>query len=641
MLFYFIMKSKKRYVRTKRIRDKKTRKGGTREREELIEKRMRMDQFRRMFMEAYENITKSIKTNNNSLLKESIKQLDTVYEKNKLGLDTLIPVTHQHIPIDKYTYNSTTPILRFEPVLVILFHASPDSSLRIEFVKSFMKNGGKLNLTSNKGNISALSQAIELEDKPLINFLISNKANKHKLSQSQKIKLEELLKREMISKKDTKSAFDSALESIPNIKILNLPKSSKNAVKLQIPMELSRISEEEPEFWKPIFEENEMTEIKTRLNTMMRSDCSIKGNEVILNGNRNPTWEASELWSVCKINKSIIPTYSVPIQNKRYEVFQSLIQDLPDDFARYQILLCAALLVFGIISKKMEGQDYNLLFKGGKAIQLALSRIPNTDVYDSEDIDVLIVPHNVDYHQEHVKNLAGHVSYLVKWFLNDPEFKFTISVQEPITDRGAEERIITNPSIFKLSYVKHQKKSKYDYKTHTNTFVDDFRQFSDIDFGEITPDKSPFFANVKEYQYVVKELNQSVLFRCPNIGSLLDEKIYYYSKYAHFWEILYGVKLNTKIDDPIIERMYRDKDKDIHKIKEKGYENITPNDCNRYLEKFKRAILALNKGLQKQRFPKLSPQELVTKEIQSIKTRLNDIQKDEPFKERIVQSLYS
>jgi hypothetical protein len=110
-----------------------------------------------------------------------------------------------------------------------------------------------------------------------------------------------------------------------------------------------------------------------------------------------------------------------------------------------------------------------------------------------------------------------------------------------------------------------------------------------------------------------------VLFRCPNIGSLLDEKIYYYSKYFQFKKMLEERK----------------------PITEEGYDKLTVIDCERFIEKFKRGILAMNKGLQKQRNPEILPDELLEKERNSIKTRLTRIGiTDETLKTSIVENLY-
>ena len=105
----------------------------------------------------------------------------------------------------------------------------------------------------------------------------------------------------------------------------------------------------------------------------------------------------------------------------------------------------------------------------------------------------------------------------------------------------------------------------------------------------------------------------------PNFGSLLDEKIYYYAKYTQFKKLLEERK----------------------PITEEGYDKLTVIDCERFLEKFKKAILAMNKGLQKQRFPEILPDELLEKERKSIKTRLTKLgTTDEDFKNMVVQTLY-
>jgi hypothetical protein len=123
----------------------------------------------------------------------------------------------------------------------------------------------------------------------------------------------------------------------------------------------------------------------------------------------------------------------------------------------------------------------------------------------------------------------------------------------------------------------------------------------------------------KEYKFYISELNQNIIFRCPNLGSILDEKIYYYAKYSELKKLLQEKK----------------------PITEEGYQQITIYDCERFLEKFKRAILAMNKGLQKQRKQKYDDDELLEREKNSINTRLTKLGiTDELLKQIIVQSLY-
>jgi hypothetical protein len=267
--------------------------------------------------------------------------------------------------------------------------------------------------------------------------------------------------------------------------------------------------------------------------------------------------------------------------------------------------------VFGIISEKMIGQDYKVIFKGGKAIQLVLAGMPETSVYKTEDIDVLIMPDiDIPYVESIVKNLSGHLAYLIRWFLNTPETQYNVSVQapNPLNTRA-------NPFIFKLSYSKVTQKRDY----RRQLMVDDFKQFSDIDFKETPTSVKLYFENSIAYTFFISELNQTLLFRCPNIGSLLNEKLYYYYKYFQFKKLL----------------------EERTPITEEGYENVTITDCDRFMDKFARAILAMNKGLQKKRNLGILPDELLEKEKTSIKSRLDNLGiKSKPLVAAIVQNLY-
>ena len=570
----------------KNCKQRKTRKirgGGDKEKKEKIVK----DSFRNMFMKAFKKLQDSIKSGDSKKLQDATEAFKNGFKGNQLGINTLIPVTNGTIPVDKYKYTSDiTPIIAFVPLLVVIFDNINDIMTRKILTKSFIQNKGNINLQSYTKNISALYAAIKLQDKELVKFLLENGADIKVLTDEQKQIMENLIKEEEIQE---------IIEKEPE----------KPIVKLSIPTDLPSDSGYnpgiEPEFWKPIFGENEMITIRQKINEMMNSDGNIPINNK----------EVTELWSVCKINQAMIPTYFTPTKNEPYESFGYFIGDQDVDFSHFNIVLCAALIVFGLISQKMVGQDYKLIFKGGKAIQLELAGTPETASYKSEDIDVLILPEtDIPYNELNVKNLSGHLAYLVRWFLNTPETQYKVSVQVP-----NPENTRANPFIFKLSYVKVIQKRDY----RKQMMVDDFKQFSDIDFKDVPQNIKLFFEKSKEYKFYIDELNQNVLFRCPNIGSLLDEKIYYYSKYTEFKNLLEERK----------------------PITEEGYENLTYIDCDRFLEKFKRAILAMNKGLQKQRFPGILPDELLIKERSSIINRLDKLGvKDDTIKEKILQNIY-
>ena len=150
--------------------------------------------------------------------------------------------------------------------------------------------------------------------------------------------------------------------------------------------------------------------------------------------------------------------------------------------------------------------------------------------------------------------------------------------------------------------------------------VDDFRPISDIDFKEMPQNIKELFGRTNDYKFYIPELEQNILFKCPNTGSLLDDKIYYYIKYIQFKQLL---EQNKPVVEPEFER-------------------ITIPECIRILDKFKRAILALNHSLQKKRFPMLQQNELLEKEKMSIMTRLDKIGNiNQILKKIIADSLYN
>ena len=557
--------------------------------------------FRSGFMKAFEILKKDSD--------KGVTAFKNLIRDNPLGINTLIPLTNNMVPV----YKRNSPgIIAFAPLLVVIFENIDDPSIKKRLADLFIKKMGNINLTDYTNKMSALSSAVKLQDKELVDFLLDNGADISVLTPEQKGALVTLalkkkweadakpipivpvpLEEPVVEKARTE-------EAIKKIEELHTPTQVIPLVKLAIPTELPETGyapDIEPEFWKPIFNENEMTILRQALREMLSKD-----NEIVID---KQTREAAQLWSVCGIIKTIIPTYYTQTKNAPYDVFGTLMSDQDIDFSHFNILLCASLLIFGIVSYKMVGQDYKLLFKGGKAVQLVLKGISEIGEYKTEDIDVLIIPNaEIPYDENNVKNLAGHISYLIKWFLQSPETKYNISVlpPNPANMRG-------NPFIFKLSYVKEIK--KYDHRK--NMMIDDFRQFSDVDFKKVPEDIMKHFDMATDYYFVISELNTKVLFRCPNLGALLDEKVYYYAKYMEIKNLL---TQKIPVTDP-------------------EYKTTTIPDCERFLEKFKRAILPLNKGLQRQRGKQ------VTAEKETMAPRLLKLNVTDPeLIKSVIDSLY-
>jgi hypothetical protein len=550
--------------------------------------------FRAEFMKAFEILKKDPN--------EGVAAFKRLIKKSPLGINTLIPLTHNMVPV----YKRNSPgIIAFAPLLVVIFENIDDSDIKKQIATFFINKKGNINLTDYTNKTSALSSAVKIQDKELVDFLLDNGADISVLTSEQKGALVALaLKKKweddskpipvptptLATAPVEEPMVDDAHieEAIKEIEEIHTPQRLTPLVKLAIPTELPETgyaADIEPEFWKPIFNENEMTILRQALRVMLSKD-----NEIMID---KQTREAAQLWSVCGIIKTIIPTYYTQTKNDPYEVYGTLMSDQDIDFSHFNILLCASLLVFGIVSYKMIGQDYKVLFKGGKAVQLVLKGIAEMGEYKTEDIDVLIIPNSdIPYIENNVKNLAGHISYLIKWFLQSPETKYNISVLPP-----NPANIRANPFIFKLSYVKESK--KYDHRK--NMMIDDFRQFSDVDFKKVPEDVMKHFDTATDYSFFISELNTKVLFRCPNLGALLDEKVYYYAKYMELKNLLTQHK-------PITEPEYK---------------TTTIPECERFLEKFKRAILPLNKGLQRQRGKQVAA-EKETMEPRLLKLKVTD-----------------
>ena len=557
--------------------------------------------FRAEFMKAFEILKRDPN--------KGLTAFKNLIRDNPLGINTLIPLTHNMVPV----YKRDSPgIIAFAPLLVVIFENTDDSSIKRRLADLFKKKMGNINLTDYTNKTSALSSAVKIQDKELVDFLLDNGADISILTPEQKGALVTLaLKKKweadakpipIVPTPLVEPTVDEAHieEAIKEIEEIHAPQRLTPLVKLTIPTELPETGyapDIEPEFWKPIFNENEMTTLRQTLREMLSKD-----NEIMID---KQTREVSQMWSVCRIIKTIIPTYYTQIKNDPYDVYGTLMSDKDIDFSHFNILLCASLLVFGIVSYKMIGQDYKLLFKGGKAVQLVLKGIAEMGEYKTEDIDVLIIPNaDIPYDENNVKNLAGHISYLIKWFVQSPETKYNVSVLPP---NPANMR--ANPFIFKLSYVKDTK--KYDHRK--NMMIDDFRQFSDVDFKKVPQDIMKHFDTATDYDFDISELNTKVLFRCPNLGALLDEKVYYYAKYMEIKNLL---TQNKPITNP-------------------DYKTTTIPDCERFLEKFKRAILPLNKGLQKQRGKQ------VTAEKETMEPRLIKLNVTDPELIRsVIVSLY-
>ena len=177
-----ITKGKRLNKKTRKQKIIKQKGGGEKEKKERIIK----DNFRNMFMNSFKKLQESVKSGNTEKLNLAIESFKNGFKSNQIGINTLIPVTNETIPIYKQNNSKTTPIIGFVPLLVVIFDNIDDTMVKKTFVKNFIENKGNINLLSYTNNISALSSAIKQQDKELVKYLIENKADIKLLTDEQK-----------------------------------------------------------------------------------------------------------------------------------------------------------------------------------------------------------------------------------------------------------------------------------------------------------------------------------------------------------------------------------------------------------------------------------------------------------------------
>jgi hypothetical protein len=569
------------------------------------------DTFRKMFKSLFTIIYNSQNKNDAVAYEKGITDFLNALKRHKTSINTLIPVTNNYMPIDKKTYSSSdTPLMGFVPFMSILIYNINNEKDLLRILIQFKRSSGNINLMSIKDEVSALSTATDAGKVDTMTELLKRGADINLLPETGKTKLLGLIPNALEHKEIQPEPVvqqPTVTETEPPVTETEPPISTRQITLLTLPYAMPESSgyptDNIPEFWAPIFNNtnNELLELREKILTILTNDNSIKMENNIM----------SDTWTICKMVQTMIPRYYVPNKNAPYMQGDTFYKDLDEDFMHYNMMLCACLIIFGILSNKMVGQKYDLIFKGGKAIQLVLGQIQNTDQYISEDIDILVKPKDgVEYNKAEIKSLALHIGHLAKWFLSSSELKTNISVLDP----DASDNIKRNPNIVKISYIKSTK--RYDYKKAKQ--VDEYKPLSDIEFKELPVEIVPFFSQVIKYSFYIEELDTNVLFVCPNIGAIIDEKLYFYVKYTSY-------KLRLEKGE---------------KITDAGYETVTLSDCDFYMNKFAKAILALSFGLEQSRNPEMSKDLLLDKQRKFIKRKLDNQSISDTLKTDVYNSLF-
>ncbi len=538
------MKKHKKSVK-KNMRQNKTRKrnkigGETISREQVRDEQFKKKRFRQNFKDLIIQITN--KKNINQALNSIIKDFN-----NSDNINTLIPISNTGKPLDVDTYTKKNPIVDFvSPIIVIFDNLSgkiSDSDI-IRLLNAYYKNGGNMNAPSNRFKITPFENEVNKKRINNIRILLNTSNSFHiiedGLTPEIKEKLSQLIPSEQKITSNSESLENQIVPHVIQHLSIPYPLPDNN--------DIGYNRDVVPEFWKPIFENGE--ELISLKNTFMNIYEIDKYTENV-----------QKRFQMCDLLEKLIPSYLT-----KYSLHQG---ESPKTLVTVNILNCFITLLYGIITYKLYEykQDYLLLFKGGRAVQLSLTDIPNVSKYFSEDADILIIPNksmNIPYNEEKMKNLSCHIGYLIKWFI--PQ-EINIIVNLPSSPKNQ------NSEITKIVY--------NDGKL--------YKALSDIGFGIMKEDIERYFNNPSYSPFYIDHFEITALFITPTIDDILSEKLYFYSKY-------FVMRNKLKNREPILE---------------KGYDQINEDECNYYMHKFNRAIKYIVQSIIKRDYSNL---EILNKE---------------------------
>jgi hypothetical protein len=517
----------------KNISNKRSRKGrktrkikyGGAYNQEIVDIQTKKNRFRNNFKDLIIQIT------NKKNVNQAVNSIVSSFNNSNNMINTLIPVSATGKPLDVKTYTAKNPVIDFvSPIIVIFDNLTGiinDNQL-VKLLNAYFTNGGNFNNLSSRFKITPFENEVNKRRVANVKILLDKSNPFHiiedGLNEETRKKLAELIPNEQ------KIVSSPTPESEPT------PEPEIALPKLNLPYPLPTDNEAgydrsvAPEFWKPIFDNGQqLISLREKFMRIYESD--------------KYTTDVAKKFIICELLEKLFPGYLTKYALSYGETAKTLVT--------VNVLNCFITLLYGIITYRLfdNKEDYLILFKGGRALQLSLNDIPNVTKYFSEDTDVLIIPNKFQggvYNLEKMNNLSCHIAYLVKWFI-PPEVNIIIKI--PI------EQPSQSSDITKIVY--------NDNKL--------FKALSDVGFGEMKEDIKKYFENPNYFQFYLDEFETTSLFITPTLDDILYEKLYYYSKYSN---------INDKL-------------KKGEQITEKGYENLKGEECSFLMLKFNRAIKQL------------------------------------------------
>ena len=354
---------------------------------------------------------------------------------------------------------------------------------------------------------------------------------------------------------------------------------------LPLNMKISdKLTEYEPSpFWDKLFTSEELEEIVV----MLKSEVCGEVKELVPAFEINALVELSEPVEETSDGVKVYNIDNILHYPRNPEEVAKLKAMSDVDLHAKSKIMCATLMVLGIISSKMQttNQEYTLVAKGGVAVSFALSNLTGSETrVPINDLDFKIISTNVkqpDIQTNQTSILAKHIGGLVAWLLKKVMSDgYSISILVP----SAKPQQTGYKDIVKLSLKRPDGK---------------YIPILDLDFGNNSDKITDFTHTFRIQDKIPKESGVSVSFIYQSDRQMLAEKLYFYTQYFILRKHL--------VDNDIIRRLHLNPDSIIRTpygilryerstdrvMIEYNGETIDAKTCDRFLEKFKRSILLL------------------------------------------------
>lgn len=345
---------------------------------------------------------------------------------------------------------------------------------------------------------------------------------------------------------DYKKNRDQILSSYNFLKSINYNFTEKQIyfikkLNVQINLEGKIPHEFVPDIFFPLFDNDELLELKQNIID-----------------NKN---------NLCDMIKNLFPLYAIS-----HDIFCTVEPNNQKKYANNETInktinfYCVVFLVIGIINYKLEkyNQNYMIILKGGKALQVILSEMNFTDDtrIKSNDIDLIINPvDGKNYVKEKCEFLASIICILIQWILNPVQNMYNkeyyVSYKLPnINDEY--------PYIIKLSHKIQYLDNYPDPK---------FTAIADFDFHQI--EKKIFYSNLIHTKK--KSAIGELIYIHQNLNDFLLEKIYFANLNMNLVEdknnIYENINNSTENIDLLTNKI-EENVKNINKLKPQINENL-------------------------------------------------------------------